>query len=52
MIVTVEEYGGLWRVWLKIGVQSFNVGEDREERGEAEWYADMLRIALKNYKDE
>jgi hypothetical protein len=35
-----------WLVWLRIDNQQFPIGEPREERSEAEWYADMLRKAL------
>lgn len=38
--------GDEWRVRLKVGVQSFDIGMDMETREEAEFVRDMLCIAL------
>lgn len=46
--VTVTQYAESepWLVRLKIGVQTFNIGDGYEVKGEAEWMRDMLCIAL------
>ncbi len=35
-----------WLVWLRIGNQTFTIGDAHEAKDEAEWSADMLRKAL------
>src|SRR5260221_13680976 len=36
-----------WQVWLEIGNQYFPVGNAYDVQSDAEWYADMLRKALR-----
>lgn len=46
--VEVSQYceGEPWMVRLRVGVQTFNIGDGQDTKDEAEWIRDMLCIAL------
>lgn len=52
--VEVSQYAKTepWRVRLKAGVQSFEIGNGHDSKEEAEWMRDMLCIALATIKKE
>jgi hypothetical protein len=46
--ISGDRKAGEYRAVLKVGVQSFNINYEDESREQAEWTANMLRIALTN----
>jgi hypothetical protein len=43
---------GKWQARVKQGVQSFDVGVARDSKEEAQWFAKMFRLALRNHDKE
>jgi hypothetical protein len=46
--VIVSDAPDAHQVWLDVGVQHFPVGDYRDTKDEADWYADQLRRAILN----
>lgn len=44
--VTVPDFDGAHRLRMKVGNQSFDIGDWYENKEQAEWMADMLRLAI------